>query len=110
MDTRKLYRSQNDRMIAGVCGGIGRFLHLDATLVRLIFILLFFLGFHGLLAYIIMWIIVPAEPLLVVDQATGVQAVPEEQTLTAPAAVEDAAAAEAVDAPTPKTRKKKPAA
>ena len=70
MDTRKLYRSQNDRMIAGVCGGIGRYLHLDATLVRLLFVLLFFLGFHGLLVYLIMWIIVPAEPLLLVDQST----------------------------------------
>ena len=69
MDTRKLYRSQNDRMIGGVCGGLGKYLHLDTTLVRLVFILLFFLGFHGLLVYLIMWVIVPAEPQLVVDQS-----------------------------------------
>ena len=69
MDTRKLYRSQNDRMIGGVCGGLGKYFHLDATLIRLIFIVLFFVGLHGLLIYLIMLIVVPAEPQLVVDQA-----------------------------------------
>jgi phage shock protein C len=73
MDTRKLYRSQDDRMIGGVCGGLGKYLHLDTTLVRLVFILLFFLGLHGLLVYLIMWVIVPAEPQLVVDQSPPVR-------------------------------------
>jgi phage shock protein C len=78
MDTQKLYRSQNDRMIGGVCGGLGKYLHLDATLVRLVFILLFFLGLHGLLIYLIMWVIVPAEPQLIVDQAPSNRAPPDD--------------------------------
>jgi phage shock protein C len=76
MDTRKLYRSQNDRMIAGVCGGLGKYFHIDATLVRLIFIILLFLGGHGFLIYLIMWIIVPAEPQLIVDQTPSNREVP----------------------------------
>jgi phage shock protein C len=78
MDTQKLYRSQNDRMIGGVCGGLGKYLHLDATLVRLVFILLFFLGLHGLLIYLIMWVVVPAEPQLIVDQAPSSRTPPDD--------------------------------
>jgi phage shock protein C len=63
MNARKLYRSRTDRSIAGVCGGLGNYLGIDVSLLRLAFVLLFLLGGHGLLIYIIMWIIVPEEPL-----------------------------------------------
>jgi len=58
---KKLYRSKKNRMIAGVCGGIGEYLNVDPTFIRLLFIaLLVFTGFvPGLIAYLIWWVIVP---------------------------------------------------
>jgi phage shock protein C len=63
MQTKRLYRSRQERMLGGVCGGLADYLGLDPTVVRLIFLLLFFLGGQGLLIYLIMWLIVPEEPL-----------------------------------------------
>jgi phage shock protein C len=60
---KKLYRSQKDRVIAGVCGGLGEFFGIDATWIRLLFILFFFVGGSALLIYIIMWLVVPNAPL-----------------------------------------------
>lgn len=63
MDSRKLYRSREDRMIAGVCGGLGKYAGIDPTVVRLIFALLVVLGVgSGLLIYLILMLIVPLEP------------------------------------------------
>jgi phage shock protein C len=63
METKKLYRSRTDKMIAGVCGGLGQYLSVDPTLIRLIFVLLLLLGVgSGLLIYLIMMIVVPLEP------------------------------------------------
>lgn len=58
----KLYRSRSNRMIAGVCGGIGEYAGIDPTIIRLLLIVLVFLGFSGVLAYIIAWIVIPEEP------------------------------------------------
>jgi len=57
----KLYRSQTDKMVAGVCGGLAEHFKIDPSLVRLAFVLLFFFGGHGLLLYLILWIIMPTE-------------------------------------------------
>lgn len=59
--TKKLYRSKKDRIIAGVCGGLGKYFQIDIVLVRLIFVALAF--FHGLgfILYIILLIVVPKE-------------------------------------------------
>jgi len=56
-------------MLAGVCSGLGRYLNIDPTIVRLIFVLMFLLGGHGLLVYIILWIVMPsdAKPQAVVE-------------------------------------------
>ncbi len=54
-----LYRSKQNRMIAGVAGGMAEFANLDVTLMRLIWALAFFAGGVGFLAYIICWIIIP---------------------------------------------------
>ena len=62
MTTKKLYRSQTERMIAGVCGGIAEYSNLDPTIVRLLFILLLFLGGNGLLVYLILMIVMPLGP------------------------------------------------
>ena len=60
--TRKLVRSRNNRMIAGVCSGLGKYFSVDPTLIRLLFVFTAILGGPGLVAYIIFWIVVPTEP------------------------------------------------
>ena len=64
MTNQKLYRSSSDRMIAGVCGGLGKYFSVDPVIVRLVFLLLLFLGGSGFLLYLILWIIVPDEQRL----------------------------------------------
>jgi phage shock protein C len=63
METKKLYRIPADGMLAGVCAGLGEYLTLDATIVRLIFVLLFLTGSAGFWIYLIMMIVVPVKPL-----------------------------------------------
>ena len=58
---RKLRRSQRDRMIAGVCGGIAEYFDLDPVVVRVGYVLLSVLsaGFPGILVYILLWVVIP---------------------------------------------------
>jgi phage shock protein C len=58
---RKLYRSNTNRMLAGVCGGLAEYFNLDPTLIRVLFIVLAVLGGSGVVLYLAMWIIVPKE-------------------------------------------------
>ena len=60
--TRKLYRSRTNRRLAGVCGGLAEYFNLEATLIRVLFVVLAVLGGSGLILYVAMWIIVPKEP------------------------------------------------
>jgi phage shock protein C len=60
--TKRLYRSRTDHMIAGVCGGLGHYFGIDSTLVRLAFVVIALAVGSGLLAYLILWIVVPLEP------------------------------------------------
>jgi len=60
--TRKLYRSRTNRKLAGVCGGLAQYFNIDATMIRVLFVLLAVLGGSGLVLYLAMWIIVPREP------------------------------------------------
>src|SRR6266568_2681839 len=57
--TRKLYRSRTNRKLAGVCGGLAEYSNIDATLIRVLFVVLTVLGGAGPLIYLAMWIIVP---------------------------------------------------
>jgi phage shock protein PspC (stress-responsive transcriptional regulator) len=59
---KRLYRSTSDRKIAGVCGGIAEYFDIDSTWVRIIFLILLFLGLFGLLLYLIFWICAPKGP------------------------------------------------
>ena len=60
MKRKKLYRSNKNRIIAGICGGLGEYFKIDPTLIRLLWAFsVIFLGF-GILAYIIAWIIIPS--------------------------------------------------
>jgi phage shock protein PspC (stress-responsive transcriptional regulator) len=58
-------RSSTDRVIGGVCSGLAVYLKLDPVLVRLIFVLLAIFGGGGILAYIVLWIILPEEPYFI---------------------------------------------
>jgi len=58
----KLYRSTEDKKVAGVCGGLGEYFDIDPTIVRLLWLVFFFALGTGLLAYIVAWIIVPQKP------------------------------------------------
>jgi len=60
--TKKLYRSRTNKMIAGVCGGLGDYFELDPTLIRLGTVVMVLAAGAGILAYLIAWIIVPLEP------------------------------------------------
>jgi phage shock protein C len=57
-DKKHLYRSKNNKMIAGICGGIAEYINTDPTIVRIILVLLAFTGLP-LIVYPILWIIIP---------------------------------------------------
>lgn len=59
---KKLYRSRNNRLIAGICGGLADYFNIDPIIVRLITLILVLSFGSGLIAYIIAWIVVPEEP------------------------------------------------
>ncbi|MEE8373449.1 MAG: PspC domain-containing protein [Dehalococcoidia bacterium] len=59
---KRLYRSRDERMIWGICGGLGKYFDVDPTIVRVITLLTLFFGGAGILLYIILAIVVPLEP------------------------------------------------
>lgn len=59
---KKLYRSRADKVIAGVCAGLGKYLEIDPIIVRLIFIVLFFFHGAGIFIYLVLLLIMPKEP------------------------------------------------
>lgn len=61
---KKLFRSNKDKMLAGVAGGLAEYFAIDPTLVRIIFVVSLFAGGAGVVAYIILWIVVPEEPFV----------------------------------------------
>lgn len=59
MEAKRLYRSEDNRVLAGVCAGLADYFQVDPVLVRLIFVALGFINGLGLLIYFIMWLVVP---------------------------------------------------
>jgi len=59
---KKLYRSQDKKVIAGIAGGLGEYLDIDPIIIRIIIVLITIFHGIGLLIYIIMWIVIPAKP------------------------------------------------
>lgn len=59
---KKLYRSRSDKKVAGVCGGLAKYLNIDPTVVRLIWAIVVVCGGAGLLAYLICALVIPEEP------------------------------------------------
>lgn len=61
-EVKRLYRSRSKRWLAGVCGGLGSYFDLDPTLIRALFVLFALAVGGGILAYLILWLIIPLEP------------------------------------------------
>jgi phage shock protein PspC (stress-responsive transcriptional regulator) len=93
-DVKRLHRSESDRWLAGVCGGIAEYFNVDSTLIRVLFILFGFLVGGGVLIYIILWIIMPEAPDVVVKDdfeiEDVVEAEPEENETDSTATEESA--------------------
>jgi phage shock protein C len=58
---RRLYRSKTDRMLGGVCGGLGEYLGVDSTILRILFFILVFGGGSGFWIYLLLWVLIPKE-------------------------------------------------
>ena len=59
---KRLYRSRDDRVIAGVCGGLGEHFGIDPVILRLAWIVLAIFGGSGILLYLLAWMLVPRQP------------------------------------------------
>jgi len=67
---KRLYRSQKNKMIAGVSGGLAEYFEIDPVIVRILFVCLALFGGSGVLAYILAWIIIPESPIVVANYRT----------------------------------------
>jgi phage shock protein C len=63
LSSKRLMRSSRDKKIAGVCGGLAEYFEIDPTIIRVVWLLAIFLGGTGVLAYLILWIVLPVAPL-----------------------------------------------
>lgn len=63
MKDKKLARSKDDRMLAGVAGGLAEYLDIDPAIVRILFVIIALLGggFTGILIYVVLWIVMPEQ-------------------------------------------------
>jgi phage shock protein C len=59
---KRLYRSGKNRILGGVCGGLGEYFNVDPVLIRLLWVIFSLFYGAGILAYIIAWIIIPRNP------------------------------------------------
>ena len=59
--TKRLFRSKNDRILLGVCGGIAAYFNIDPVIVRLLWVLFAIMGGAGILAYLLAAVIMPLE-------------------------------------------------
>ncbi|MCP4706227.1 MAG: PspC domain-containing protein [candidate division Zixibacteria bacterium] len=80
MSNKKLYRSRVDCKIGGVCAGLADYFNIDATIVRIIAILLIFADGVGFFGYLIAWIVVPRRPVDAAMEVKQADEVPEKQS------------------------------
>ncbi|MBT7788547.1 MAG: PspC domain-containing protein [Calditrichaeota bacterium] len=62
-DYKRLYRSEDDRILAGVCSGIGDYFQIDPVLIRVIWVIGSLAWGGGILIYLLAWILIPKQPL-----------------------------------------------
>ncbi|WP_238626279.1 PspC domain-containing protein [Aggregatilinea lenta] len=90
MNTQKrLYRSRDERMFAGVCGGVAEYLEVDPTIVRLVFVALTLLGGPGLIVYIVLMLIVPERPSMPQKAKHDAVVVPDDMVVSSSIPVPD---------------------
>jgi len=56
---KRLYRSSSDRIIGGICGGLGEYLGISPVFIRIFFVLWTILGQHSVIVYLLLWLIIP---------------------------------------------------
>ncbi len=69
---KRLMRSTSDKKIAGVCGGLAEYFDLDPTLVRVLWLVLLFCAGTGVLAYFVLWIVLPVAPARIAATSVAV--------------------------------------
>lgn len=67
---KKLYRSETDKVIGGVCGGLGEYLEIDPVILRIIFVVAFLTGGAGFWIYIVLWIVIPSKATATQSQSS----------------------------------------
>ena len=60
METKRIYRSDSNRVLAGVCGGVGEYFNIDPIIVRIVWVVFTFMGGAGILGYLVAWVVIPA--------------------------------------------------
>jgi phage shock protein C len=63
MEVKRLFRSNKNRAIGGVCGGLGDYFAIDPVILRILFVLGFIIFGIGVIVYLILWIMMPEEPI-----------------------------------------------
>lgn len=74
-EEKKLMRSNDNRWLAGVCGGLGEYFNVDATVIRVLFVLFSVFVGGGIIVYIILWVVMPQAPA-----SSGHIEIPEEKS------------------------------
>jgi phage shock protein C len=88
METRRIQRSRNERMIAGVAGGLAAYFKIDPLIVRLGFALLALMNGVGILLYLILWLLLPNEDSVAADSRGQVRENVDEMRATAESAAQ----------------------
>lgn len=86
-NANRLYRSNTDKVIGGVAGGLADYLSIDVVIIRVIFVLLALFGGGGVLIYIILWIAIPAQTvniLTITDENAEVEIIADDDLEKAP--------------------------
>jgi phage shock protein C len=83
METRRILRSRNERMIAGVAGGLAAYFNIDPLIVRLGFALLAMVNGVGIMLYLLLWLLLPNEDSVAADSRGQVRENVDEMRATA---------------------------
>jgi phage shock protein C len=75
MNTQKLWRKKDDKVIAGICSGLGQYFNSDPILFRFAFLALLFAGGSSIFIYIILWIVLPSEPISIKSETIYTEAI-----------------------------------
>ena len=78
MENKRLYRSQKNSVIAGVCGGLAEYFNVEPVLIRGLFVVAILAGGGGVLVYIVLWIITPLEAGLFTKSVENEESMNEE--------------------------------